>query len=74
MAHRVNVKYCPNCGGVTQWEEVDPTVTATIMGRVVKPKKNQFLMDWPANTVTAAGMTTSERTCQCSAAYVDIIY
>lgn len=62
MKARVNVRYCPTCGGVQQWEEIDPTITATMGGTVVKAPHPLF----NNITVTAPQYTMSERYCSCS--------
>lgn len=65
MKQKINIKYCQNCGGVTQWEEFLPTNTATMGNTIVKPNPLTFYL----NGLTPAGQavtTTGMRICGCT--------
>lgn len=61
MTMTVNVRYCPTCGGVTQWEEYNPAAGATMGNRVVKASE----IVTPSPTVTVSHTTTGMRFCSC---------
>lgn len=62
-----NIRYCQFCGGITQWEEFDPTVCSGLgasIGAVIKPTPQQTFQAGIANFVLNTGILTT-KVCEC---------